>query len=215
MIVKYDNPQFDPSEYNFHNDPILIIDNFFTSADRATVIKRMRKADWHDSSAYPNLEQELPGQRWRRAVVPQEEHSIVAPMLFQWSCITNYLDDVQCFTDLSYYQYKEGCKLPRHNDNLTYGLDYYRQNGKILQQTRQRMIAVIGYIHNRWEEKWGGELVMYGKEELVITPEPGRLVLFTVPYDHEIKVVKDAELARLSIAGWIMKEKMHLITTYQ
>ena len=88
MKVRFDSPEFDPTTYDFHTDPILIIDNFFTPADRATIINRMRKVDWHD--APPRLTDVL-NQSWRGAFVPKEEHSIISAQLFQWPCISKYI----------------------------------------------------------------------------------------------------------------------------
>ena len=208
MRVRFDSPEFDPTTYDFHTDPILIIDNFFTPADRATIINRMRKVDWHD--APPRLTDVL-NQSWRGAFVPKEEHSIISAQLFQWPCISKYIgkkDDH--YTDLTYYRYRTGDYLAKHDD-----FSYYDSSGvtSITWSTTERKLSIVGYVHNRWQDDWGGELVMYrdGEEKQIITPEPGRLVLFTVPFVHEVIPVarrEDTELARLSISGWIMRKPL-------
>lgn len=68
-----------------------------------------------------------------------------------------------------------------------------------------RMISAVYYLHDQWQEDWGGELRLQDKHEVwhTIRPEPNRLALFQSDILHE---VLEAKHQRLSITAWLRSD---------
>ncbi len=112
----------------------------------------------------------------------------------------------------NYFSYAMGDCLSLHNDERADGSFDPRRN-------ITRRVALATYFHDTWDVNWGGELIIYEKKDsggedaafevrACIPPDPGSLVLFTVPCDHRVCRVDPlaADNTRLSIAGWFMTD---------
>ena len=95
--------------------------------------------------------------------------------------------------EFHYAVYPEGAFYKRH-------LDAFRGDDR-------RRLSLVYYLNPAdWQEADGGELVIYrptdtGEEKVIVTPEPGLLVLFeSQVLEHE---VLPARRERLSLTGWM------------
>lgn len=82
---------------------------------------------------------------------------------------------------------------------------FYQKHIDTFQNDDRRKLSMVCYLNEAsWETSNGGELVLYpkDKEEVVIYPLPGRVVIFESQIlEHEVKEVLNEE--RLSITGWL------------
>ena len=105
----------------------------------------------------------------------------------------------------NYYSYAAGDCLLTHDDT---DQGYGTEGATML----RRRIALVSYFHDEWRSDWGGELIIYAKRKRHSSeqPDPGSLVMFTVPRFHRVcrvdRVAGDER--RLSIAGWFMTEHL-------
>ena len=65
-----------------------------------------------------------------------------------------------------------------------------------------RMISTVYYLHDDWQEDWGGELHLQDKNEQwhTLQPKPNRIALFQSDLLHEVLKAKHQ---RLSITAWL------------
>ncbi|MBF7688525.1 2OG-Fe(II) oxygenase [Acinetobacter rathckeae] len=70
------------------------------------------------------------------------------------------------------------------------------------QQKNDRIISTVFYMHDIWQDDWGGELRLQDKQDHwhVIIPKPNRMVVFDSNLLHEVQVSKQQ---RLSITAWL------------
>ena len=68
-----------------------------------------------------------------------------------------------------------------------------------------RMISAVYYLHDEWQEDWGGELRLQDKqgEWHIIQPKPNRIALFQSDLLHEVLKAKHQ---RLSITAWLRSD---------
>jgi SM-20-related protein len=68
-----------------------------------------------------------------------------------------------------------------------------------------RMISSVFYLHDTWQEDWGGELRLQDKhgEWHIIQPKPNRIALFQSDLLHEVLQSKQQ---RLSITAWLRSD---------
>ena len=68
-----------------------------------------------------------------------------------------------------------------------------------------RMISAVYYLHEDWQDSWGGELHLQDKNNIwhVLQPKPNRIVLFQSDLLHEVLKAKHQ---RLSITGWLRSD---------
>lgn len=68
-----------------------------------------------------------------------------------------------------------------------------------------RMISTVYYLHEDWQDGWGGELHLQDKNDIwhVLHPKPNRIALFQSDLLHE---VLEAKYQRLSITGWLRSD---------
>lgn len=68
-----------------------------------------------------------------------------------------------------------------------------------------RMISTVYYLHEDWQDGWGGELHLQDKNDIwhVLHPKPNRIALFQSDLLHE---VLEAKHQRLSITGWLRSD---------
>lgn len=84
---------------------------------------------------------------------------------------------------------------------------FYKRHLDTFQNDDRRRLSLVCYLNDQdWKPEYGGELVIYKKENGVekpisIYPFPGRVVIFeSQVLEHEVKPVKTE---RLSITGWL------------
>ena len=208
--------EFSPRKFSFHQDPVLVVEDFWTADERAFFRDAMNRSKWtalnemsEVSAAFSN------SGNWLKAEIGQAEAQAFLNKL-SLSCVAEYIESFPNVKarhlSFNYYSYGAGDCLPTHDDtDEAYARD--RQSYHAL-----RRIACATYFHDEWQPDWGGELIIYDarqrKGERVldvkhcISPQPGCLTLFTVPRFH--RVCRVDTLAgphkRLSIAGWFMTE---------
>ncbi len=68
-----------------------------------------------------------------------------------------------------------------------------------------RVISAVYYLHEDWQEDWGGELRLQDKNDQwhIIQPKPNRIALFQSDLLHE---VLQAKHQRLSITAWLRND---------
>ena len=64
------------------------------------------------------------------------------------------------------------------------------------------MISTVFYLHEDWQEDWGGQLRLQDKNDQwhIIQPLPNRLAIFQSDLLHEVLLSKQQ---RLSITAWL------------
>ena len=80
--------------------------------------------------------------------------------------------------------------------------EFYALHRDNPQQKKGRLISTVYYLHEEWQEDWGGELRLQDKNEQwhVIAPKPNRIAIFQSDLLHE---VIQAKQQRLSITAWL------------
>lgn len=65
-----------------------------------------------------------------------------------------------------------------------------------------RVISSVYYLHEEWQDHWGGELRLQDKNDTwhIIPPKPNRIALFQSDLLHEVLLSKQQ---RLSITAWL------------
>ncbi len=91
------------------------------------------------------------------------------------------------------------CHLARYPSG-----SFYKKHLDQFETDSSRCLSFIFYVHTEWENKDGGELILYNKQNEVletILPEPGSLVVFlSRDFPHEVKV---CHKERRSLTGWM------------
>lgn len=80
--------------------------------------------------------------------------------------------------------------------------EFYALHRDNPQQKNDRMISTVFYVHERWQEDWGGQLRLQDKNGQwhIIQPSPNRLAIFQSDLLHEVLRSKQQ---RLSITAWL------------
>ncbi len=216
--------EFNPKKFSFHQDPVLILEDFWSKEERDTFLAAMEQAEWKKRSeiqatnlAFPNCGD------WLKAQIGPTEGSTLLDRI-ALPCIANYIESFshikQRHMSFSYYSYGVGDCLSTHNDtDEQYARDDPNPGQGPQPLSAQRRIAVVTYFHQEWEHDWGGELIVYdsrkkkdGQVRLEVSyclePKPGSIVFFTVPRFHRVCRVDPLanEHRRMSIAGRFMTE---------
>ncbi|TAJ32271.1 MAG: hypothetical protein EPO64_01360 [Nitrospirae bacterium] len=219
MQVQFED--FCPESFSFHEHPVLVIENFWTVEERNYFRQAMGQATWTQLREMPRLRETFPNcGNWIKAEMAQAEAQIFLDRL-ALRCIMAYMESfpniVRRHLSFSYYSYAAGDCLLTHDDTA-------QANGTaaLAQEAGAplRRLALVTYLHNEWQPDWGGELIIYhsirgqhAQPHLMIThciaPQPGSLVIFTVPRFHRVSRVDptSGNNKRLSIAGWFMTEQ--------
>ncbi|MFI8032547.1 2OG-Fe(II) oxygenase [Acinetobacter sp. ABJ_C3_5] len=80
--------------------------------------------------------------------------------------------------------------------------EFYALHRDNPQQKNDRMISTVFYVHESWQEDWGGQLRLQDKNGQwhIIQPSPNRLAIFQSDLLHEVLCSKQQ---RLSITAWL------------
>lgn len=207
--------EFDSTGFSFHDDPVLILKQFWSQEEMSHFRSAMARSTWTSLADMPPVARAFQNcGNWLKSEISPDEgrHFINRVGL---PCIADYVESFPNIKgrhiNFNYYSYGAGDCLSTHDDTDE---AYAYAEGK---QPPTRRIALATYFHERWESDWGGELIIYkeipstnGHRNLevvqCIDPSPGSLALFTVPRFHRVTRVDPlaGEHKRLSIAGWFM-----------
>lgn len=211
---------FNDQEFSFHNDPVLVVEDFWTPSERKTIREGMDRAAWKALQDMPHVSRDFPNcGNWKKSEIGQAE----ARMFLQRLSLSSIIRYIESFPNIvgrhmnfNYYSYAAGDALLTHDDTVQ------ASSGAGSQQKLPplRRLAVVAYVHEEWQPDWGGELIIYAARPVqanqprdlsvthCILPKPGSLVLFTVPRFHRVCRVDavSGNHTRLSIAGWFMTE---------
>lgn len=212
---------FNDTTFSFHEDPVLVVEQFWTPAERKTIRDGMARAKWISLKEMPQVSRDFPNcGDWKKSEIGQAEARMFLQRL-SLSCIMRYMESfpniIGRHMNFNYYSYAAGDALLTHDDTVQ------PTAGTQQKPPPRRRIAVVAYVHEEWRPDWGGELIIYSSpqppgnqpRDLSVThcilPKPGSLVLFTVPRFHRVCRVDAVcgDHARLSIAGWFMTEHPH------
>ena len=208
---------FDPSNFSFHDHPVLVLEDFWSAEDMARFRSAMERCHWTRLSEIPQTHSTFPncGDWLMAELADPERDELVRRALMP--CVDSYMrtfsDVKRGITVFNYFAYGVGDCLTLHADTDSDDPD---DASRVF---IRRRIALATYLHEQWRPDWGGEFVAYREKgndpqdrklevSHWIPPEPGQLTLFTVPRHH--RVCRVDPLAgphkRLSIAGWFMTE---------
>lgn len=215
--MKFRFRDFDPSNFSFHDHPVLVLQDFWSEEDMSKFRAAMEECSWTRLSDLPHVERTFRdcGDWLKANLADAERDELIRRTLMP--CVEDY---IQSFPDVkkgvmsfNYYVYSAGDCLSLHDDRHSEDPDDARQ------PFIRRRIALTTYLHHEWQPNWGGEFVAYRERSNDpdpqaiepthwISPEPGQLTLFTVPRLHRVCRVDPlaGSHKRISISGWFMTE---------
>ncbi|RKG36828.1 2OG-Fe(II) oxygenase [Acinetobacter rongchengensis] len=84
--------------------------------------------------------------------------------------------------------------------------EFYALHRDNPQNKNGRIISTVYYLHEEWQESWGGELHLQDKKNVwhTIQPKPNRIAMFQSDLLHE---VIQAKHQRLSITAWLRSDQ--------
>lgn len=81
--------------------------------------------------------------------------------------------------------------------------DFYRRHVDQFKNTRDRRISCVYYLNTDWQGAWGGELMLYNRQDELlqtVLPLGNRFICFDSQLPHE---VCETHEIRYSLAGWL------------
>ena len=201
--------EFSPKKFSFHQDPVLVLEDFWSHEEREQFQEAMKKSSWKGLLEMPQVNRTFQNcGNWLKAEISSPERELFLDRV-TLPCVAEFIESFanikQRHMSFSYYSYGVGDCLSTHDDT---GEDYARsdaavgENSEDRQRSRQpfpalRRIAVVSYLHHEWQHDWGGELIVYqsrkGKDGQVklevahcLEPKSGSIVFFTVPRFHRV-----------------------------
>lgn len=208
--------EFDPRAFSFQEHGVLVLEEFWTREEMVEIRRAMSAASWIPLSEMPGVRETFSScGNWSKAEIGvSERDAFVGRVLMP--CVEEYLHSFEHvkggLLSFNYYRFGAGDCLSIHRD-MDSGDSRDPQRNNV-----RRRIAVATYVHEFWHPDWGGEFMAYrslernGEHTLepthCIPPDPGQLVLFTVPRYHRVARVDPlaGQHERLSVSGWFMSE---------
>jgi len=127
-----------------------------------------------------------------------EDNNIQTQFLQFTNRLQKYLN-TSLYLGLSYYE----AHFALYEDG-----DFYEKHLDSFKNSKNRIITTVYYLNENWSKEDGGELVIYNKENKILTkviPKTNTLVIFmSEDFPHEVLPVKKE---RYSIAGWFRVDK--------
>jgi SM-20-related protein len=215
MILPFS--EFHPDGFSFADDPVLVLQDFWSPEERTIFREAMAHSKWITLSDMPPVAQAFPNcGNWLKAEIGTSEAAHFIQRVGM-SCIAAHVESFPNIkgrhVNFNYYSYGAGDCLSTHDD--TDDIYSYAEG----RRPPTRRLALATYFHEEWHPDWGGELIMYGpptdskkNTSLQVThcipPLPGSLAIFAVPRQHRVCRVDPlaGDHKRLSIAGWFMTE---------
>ena len=193
---------FKDEAFSFHDDPVLVVEEFWSPGERKAIRDGMERAIWKSLKDMPQVYRDFPNcGNWKKSEIGHAEARMFLQRL-SLSCIMRYMESfpniIGRHMNFNYYSYAAGDALLTHDDTVQPSSASGKQKPSPL-----RRIAVVAYVHEEWQPDWGGELIIYSAQrprtgqprDLSVThcilPKPGSLVLFTVPRFHRVCRVDD------------------------
>jgi SM-20-related protein len=208
---------FDPEAFSFHQDPVLVLEEFWTPQEQIYFLDAMKRTTWKDLAAMPAVARAFPNcGNWNKGDIEQREREAFLDKV-SLPCIADYIESFpnikQRHLNFNYYSYGVGDSLSVHDDTDE---AYVAADGP---RPPLRRLALVTYFHEKWEPDWGGELIVYdpkkdqqGKQALEVShcimPQPRSLALFAVPRFHRVCRIDPlaGDHRRMSIVLWFMTE---------
>ncbi|MDP6625008.1 MAG: 2OG-Fe(II) oxygenase family protein [Nitrospinota bacterium] len=208
---------FNQEAFSFQNDPVLVLEEFWTPEDTAFFRNAMKQAKWKKLLDLPAVSRAFPNAgNWLKGDVEQNEREVFFGKI-NLPCVENHIDSFpnikQRHLNLNYYSYGVGDCLPTHDDTDE---AYVPSN---LPRPPLRRLAMVAYFHEEWQPDWGGELIVYGEKkdntgkkalDIVgcVAPKPRSLAMFTVPRHHRVCRIDPlaGDHRRQTIVTWFMTE---------
>lgn len=215
--MKTNFSRFHSEQFSFAQDPVLVLENFWSADERRMFREAMDHSTWTALVDMPPVADAFQncGNWLKSEIAPAEgKHFIERVGL---PCVAEHIESFPNITgrhiNFNYYSYGSGDCLSTHDDTDD---AYTYAQGKI---PPTRRLALATYFHDEWQPDWGGELIMYRETrdeqgvtrlevDQCIAPSPGSLAIFAVPRFHRVCRVDPlaGDHKRLSIAGWFMTE---------
>lgn len=84
--------------------------------------------------------------------------------------------------------------------------EFYALHRDNPQAKNGRVISTVYYLHEHWQNDWGGELHLQDKNNHwhIIHPQPNRIAIFQSDLLHEVRTAKHQ---RLSITAWLRHDQ--------
>ena len=127
-----------------------------------------------------------------------EDGGIQSKYLLWMEGLQSYLNK-ELYLGLSYFEthfaiYEEG--------------DFYEKHFDAFKNSKNRVVTVVYYLNEEWDESNGGELVIYDENHnylTTVTPHKNKMIVFmSDKFPHEVLPTK---ATRYSIAGWFRMEE--------
>jgi SM-20-related protein len=215
--MKVESQDFDPEAFSFHQDPVLVLEEFWTHQEQAYFLAAMKRTTWKNLAGMPAVARAFPNcGNWNKGDIEQREREAFLEKI-SLPCIANYIESFpnikQRHLNFNYYSYGVGDCLSTHDDTdeAYVAADHPRPP--------LRRLALVTYFHEEWNPDWGGELIIYdtkndqqGNQTLEVShciiPQPRSLALFAVPRFHRVCRIDPlaGDHRRMSIVAWFMTE---------
>ena len=215
--MKVESQDFDPEAFSFHQDPVLVLEEFWTHQEQAYFLAAMKRTTWKNLAGMPAVARAFPNcGNWNKGDIEQREREAFLEKI-SLPCIANYIESFpnikQRHLNFNYYSYGVGDCLSTHDDTdeAYVAADHPRPP--------LRRLALVTYFHEEWNPDWGGELIIYdtkndqqGNQTLEVShciiPQPRSLAIFAVPRFHRVCRIDPlaGDHRRMSIVAWFMTE---------
>lgn len=143
--------QFDADTFSFLQDPVLVIEHFWTDAERKVLLQAGARATWRTLSEMPHVRATFPDcGNWGKAALSQPEAGRLLERL-SLPCIERYIESFPSIrrrhVSFSYYAYAAGDCLLTHDDTVQTADPANAGHGPSL----LRRLALVTYLHDEWQ----------------------------------------------------------------
>ena len=112
--------KFNPEEFSFKDDPILILEDFWSADERQRFRSAMERATWTALADMPAVAKAFPNcGNWLKADIGAAEASHFLQRVGM-ACIANYIESFPHIkgrhVNFNFYSYAAGDCLPTHDD---------------------------------------------------------------------------------------------------
>ena len=215
MKVQFQN--FNPQTFSFHQDPVLVLEDFWTPQEQTYFLDAMKRTTWKNLMDMPAVARAFPNcGNWSKGDIGQREREAFLEKI-SLPCIADYMESFPNITqrhlNFNYYSYGVGDCLSTHDDTDEAYVPFDQPRPPL------RRLALVTYFHEEWKPDWGGELIVYDRRKdrqggqalevsHCILPQPRSLALFTVPRFHRVSRIDPlaGDHRRMSIVAWFMTE---------
>ena len=113
-VMKVLFKDFNQEAFSFQNDPVLVLEEFWTSEDQTFFQNAMKKATWKTLEDMPAVARAFPNSgNWHRGEVGQEEREIFLSKI-NLDCISDHIYSFPNIklrhVNLNYYRMQDNCR---------------------------------------------------------------------------------------------------------